>query len=231
MSDLHLGATNCQSEKIHKFLKQIKGKVQRLILNGDVFDNLDFRRLSKDHWRVLSDLRKMSDELQLIWCEGNHDIGAEPIAHLIGATYVKDFTFTSRYTNIHVLHGDIYDAFLTKHPFLAKFADIIYKLAQKLDKSQRLSSFLKYRSKTFLRNCEKIRNGAIDFAASKTYDYVCCGHSHRAEKFDQVWSADMGLTYLNSGSWTDNDCHYITVQDGKVELKKFEDANPEPVKI
>ena len=58
--------------------------MERLILNGDVFDSIDFRRLKKSHWKVLSLLRKLSDELEIIWLCGNHDGSAEVVSHLLG---------------------------------------------------------------------------------------------------------------------------------------------------
>ena len=50
LSDLHLGSNNCEAKKITHFLERIAdGDIQtrQLILNGDVFDSFDFRRLSK----------------------------------------------------------------------------------------------------------------------------------------------------------------------------------------
>ena len=56
ISDLHLGSENCQAKALTRFLEDLReGSTQThsLILNGDVFDSIDFRRLKKHHWKVL----------------------------------------------------------------------------------------------------------------------------------------------------------------------------------
>ena len=87
ISDTHLGSDNCEARQLTRFLESIlDGELltQRLILNGDVFDSIDFRRLKKHHWKVLSLLRKLSDRIEISWINGNHDGPAEIISHLLG---------------------------------------------------------------------------------------------------------------------------------------------------
>ena len=85
LSDLHLCADSCQVEQLQEFI-EILPSTRRLILNGDVLENTEFR-LTKLHWRVLSQLRKLADQLELVWVRGNHDYDAESVAHLIGADF------------------------------------------------------------------------------------------------------------------------------------------------
>ncbi len=50
ISDIHLGSANCQAKALVRFLEQIRHGTlgtRRLVLNGDVFDSIDFRRLKK----------------------------------------------------------------------------------------------------------------------------------------------------------------------------------------
>src|SRR5215813_6209069 len=85
LSDLHLGSSNCQAKSLCDFLERIvdeKLRTGKLILNGDVFDSIDFRRLKKNHWKVLSLIRKLSDRMETIWLCGNHDGTAEFVSHL-----------------------------------------------------------------------------------------------------------------------------------------------------
>lgn len=52
ISDTHLGSENCQARQLTRFLEGILDgelQTQRLVLNGDVFDSIDFRRLKKRH--------------------------------------------------------------------------------------------------------------------------------------------------------------------------------------
>ncbi len=76
ISDLHLGSEVCQAKQLVRFLDQIKDDLlvtRELILNGDVFDSWDFRRLKKNHWKVLSIIRSLSDHVKIVWTSGNHD--------------------------------------------------------------------------------------------------------------------------------------------------------------
>ena len=66
ISDLHLGSENSQARLITQFLESLIDqtlRTRRLIINGDVFDSIDFRRLKKTHWKVLSTLRHLSDKV------------------------------------------------------------------------------------------------------------------------------------------------------------------------
>src|SRR5262245_65883233 len=83
ISDIHLGSDNCQARDLVHFLESVRRgprAAKKLILNGDVFDSIDFRRLKKHHWRVLSEIRKLSDETEVVWINGNHDGPAEIVS-------------------------------------------------------------------------------------------------------------------------------------------------------
>src|SRR6185295_14206504 len=67
ISDLHLGSDNCQAKAAAAFLQEVlegRPATRRLIINGDVFDSIDFRRLKKTHWKVLSQIRHLSDKME-----------------------------------------------------------------------------------------------------------------------------------------------------------------------
>lgn len=49
LSDIHLGAEVSQARQAVAMLRQ--HRFQRLILLGDIFADLNFRRLKKEHWR------------------------------------------------------------------------------------------------------------------------------------------------------------------------------------
>ncbi len=48
LSDLHLGSEVSRAEDAIRMLKELS--FRRLILLGDIFSDLDFRRLTKAHW-------------------------------------------------------------------------------------------------------------------------------------------------------------------------------------
>lgn len=63
LSDLHLGAESCQVQHLQDFIDTLP-PTHRLILNGDILEHTEFR-LTKQHWRVLSQFRKLADQLEL----------------------------------------------------------------------------------------------------------------------------------------------------------------------
>lgn len=201
ISDLHLGSDVCQAEQLHKFLKNLDERCDRLILNGDVFDSIDFRRLKKSHWKVLSDLRKLSDKMEVIWIAGNHDGSAEIVSHLLGIPVYDEFQFD----NVLVTHGHQFDRFMDDHPWLTIVGDFIYSALQKIDKSHTFARMAKHSSKHYLRCADEIMKGAVKLAQKKGCDIVCCGHTHFATKTESL----EGVTYLNSGCWTENPCYYL----------------------
>lgn len=74
----------------------------------------------------------------------------------------------------------------------------------------KLARLAKYQSKTFLRCSDLVADRAIKYA--KGYTYVCCGHTHHAM---------IKGYYYNSGCWTEDECHYLLIQDGKVFLESW----------
>ena len=214
LSDLHLGSESCQVEPLQDFIDSLP-PTKKLILNGDVLEDTEFR-LTKQHWRVLSQLRKLADQLELIWVRGNHDFGAESVAHLIGANFVPEFTFESGGRRVLCVHGDAWDRFLTDHPIITCIADWFYLRMQRW--SRRLANGAKRSSKTFLRCVDRVRTEALEYGKAKRADVVVCGHTHFAEEPQEPTSRS--CTYYNSGCWTDHQCHYLTVQDGCFQLQE-----------
>jgi UDP-2,3-diacylglucosamine pyrophosphatase LpxH len=215
LSDLHLGAATCQVRALQEFIDTLPD-TSRLILNGDVLENAE-HRLTKQHWRVLSMLRKLSDRLELVWVRGNHDFDAESIAHLIGANFVLEYMFQSGDRQVLCVHGDAWDRFLTDHPIMICVLDWFYLRMQRM--SRRLAISAKRSSKTFVRCVEKVRADALEYGRAKRADVIICGHTHFAEAPPVL--SDASPAYYNTGCWTDHHCHYITVQDGLVQLEEI----------
>jgi len=92
ISDLHLGSEVSRAKAALRMLKE--NTFSRLILLGDIFCDLNFRRLKKEHWRFLSYIRKLSNpkrNVEVIWVEGNHDEGLSAVmSHLVGIRVFKN---------------------------------------------------------------------------------------------------------------------------------------------
>lgn len=220
ISDLHLGSENCQAKALIQFLEDLRTgaiNTRRLILNGDVFDSIDFRRLKKSHWKVLSLLRKMSDELEIIWINGNHDGPVDVVSPLLGVEVRDELILTSDDKRILLHHGHRFDRFIDDHPLITALGDFIYRVLQKVDSSHRVARNAKSRSKTFLRCLEVIEVKSIDLAKRLDCEAVCCGHTHHATANERG-----PVAYYNSGCWTEKPCHYLTIHEGVVRVCAYQ---------
>jgi UDP-2,3-diacylglucosamine pyrophosphatase LpxH len=220
LSDIHLGSDNCQAKELASFLERIhSGQLEtgRIILNGDVFDSFDFRRLNKNHWKVLSLLRKMSDDIEILWIHGNHDGAAEVFSHLLGVGVREEVILQSGSTRILIHHGHRFDQFIDRHPIVTACADAAYRMLQRIDRSHTFARAAKKRSKIFLRCSDKIRSESIELAQRMNCQAVCCGHTHHA-----IADRTGPVQYFNSGCWTERPCHYLSILDGQVELHQHQ---------
>ena len=227
LSDLHLGSDNCQAEAIASLLDEIRtGELpaKRILLNGDVFDSIDFRRLKKFHWKVLSLLRKLSDTIEILWVNGNHDGPSEMISHLLGVEVRDEAVIESGSRKILFLHGHRFDDFIEAYPNATWIADRVYRLLQRIDRSHTFAKFAKRNSKTFLRCAEQIERESVAYARTRGCQVVCCGHTHLATA-----TRHDGIEYFNSGCWTEKPCHYLTLRNGIVRLHEYRPAEVEAV--
>lgn len=223
MSDIHLGSQTCNCESALAILKSVHdGRLptSRLILNGDVFDDYDFRRLNKHHWKVLSAIRKVSDHVEVTWVVGNHDGPMDLISPLLGVTAVNELVLESGGKKFLVTHGDRYDDFIARFPFITWLGDRLYRLIQRMDGSQRIARFIKRRSKTYLRNSDKVRDKAIAEAAQRHLCGAVAGHTHRAE-VTKVGN----MVYANSGCFTETPAHFLCVSDGQITVHETDDIS------
>ena len=210
ISDLHLGSRICQAKHILQFLNNIS--TNELILNGDVFDSWDFRQLKKHEWKVLTKIRKLATKIKVVWINGNHDGPAKIISQLLGIQVKEEYVLVSGEKKILILHGHQFDNFINEHPIITWIGDAIYHLMQRIDPSFWMARTAKRASKSFLKNAKKVRIKAIELAKRKKYDYVCCGHTHNPEIFEN---------YYNSGSWAELPEHYLEINKGVIKLCEF----------
>jgi UDP-2,3-diacylglucosamine pyrophosphatase LpxH len=197
----------------------------RLILLGDIFDNLNFARLKKEHWGLLSVVRKLSNpkrKTKVVWVEGNHDDGlAEIMSHLIGIEVFKEYSWRLNGKKFLAIHGHQFDRFLNENVIISNIASFIYDRIQRWgSEKQTVARFLKSKSKGWLRLAKKVADGAAEYAKHKKANVVICGHTHQENKYEYP---EKGITYYNSGCWTDIPSSYILIyENGEVEIKYFD---------
>ena len=162
LSDIHLGSDNCQARRVCELLERIVDgnlATARLILNGDVFDSIDFRRLHKTHWKVLSLIRKLSDQIEILWLAGNHDGSAEIVSHLLGVVVMDETILESGDQRILFLHGHVFDEFIDNHPVLTWLADTVYGFLQWIDRTHYFAKLASAAAKHFFAARRKSRSG------------------------------------------------------------------------
>ncbi|HYM20350.1 MAG TPA: metallophosphoesterase [Candidatus Kapabacteria bacterium] len=208
ISDIHLGSDVSRSRDALKMLKSYGFK--RLVINGDVFDDLNFKRLRKEDWKFLSYIRKLSNPkrgVEVAWVAGNHDGIAQILTHLLGIPVFDEYIWEFENERYIAIHGHQFDKFLNENVVISAVACGFYKFFQKIDsEQQRVTRWMKRRSKTWLRVSEKIAADAIAYAKLKNASYVFCGHTHQAMELHED-----NIHYYNSGCWTDKPANFITV--------------------
>src|SRR5215813_70943 len=117
LSDLLLGAQTSHAREATRVLKE--NKFQRLILLGDIFADLNFARLTKEHWKFLGYIRKLSNPkrgVEVVWVEGNHDHGLVDImSHLVGVRVFREYRWTYQ-GKLHIaVHGHQFDGFVVNN--------------------------------------------------------------------------------------------------------------------
>lgn len=216
ISDLHLGSRVSRAKETTEFLKNFEFK--KLILLGDIFEDLNFNRLHSDDWKFLALITKFSKTKKVRWVTGNHDKDlAKVFAALTGAKVYNVYTWRYRRKKFVAIHGHQFDNFLTDNPFLSLIAPQIYNFIQLLDFSdKRISRYIKRRSKLWMRNSEKVKARAFFYARLRGFDYIFCGHTHKALKGKKG-----KIRYFNSGCWTEIPSTYITLDDRGIEIHKY----------
>jgi metallophosphoesterase superfamily enzyme len=111
LSDVHLGAETSRAREATRVLKE--KRFRRLILLGDIFADLNFGRLTKEHWKFLGYIRKLSNPkrgVEVVWVEGNHDTGLTDImSHLVGVRVYQEYAWNYLGLRHRAIHGHQFD--------------------------------------------------------------------------------------------------------------------------
>jgi len=220
LSDLHLGAETSHAREATLVLKG--NRFQRLILLGDIFADLNFARLTKDHWKFLGYIRKLSNpkrNIEVVWVEGNHDHGLTDImSHLVGVRVYQKYEWTYRGLRHIAIHGHQFDGFQVNRMRLSRVGTSLYLLLQKLDfKSKPVARLIDRLNTRWLRMSEKVAAGALGYARHHGADRIFCGHTHEAVQVKRD-----GVEYYNSGGWVDSRLTYLTIDEKGVQIHEFD---------
>ena len=219
LSDLHLGAETSHAREATRVLKETR--FQRLILLGDIFADLNFARLTKDHWKFLGYIRKLSNpkrHIEVVWVEGNHDHGlANIMSHLVGVRVYQQYVWTYGDLKHVAIHGHQFDGFQVNRLTLSRVGTSLYLQLQKLDfKNKPIARLIDRLNTRWLRMSPKVAAGALAHARHQGADRVFCGHTHEAVHLEQH-----GIAYYNSGGWVDSKLTYLTIDEQGVQIHDY----------
>jgi UDP-2,3-diacylglucosamine pyrophosphatase LpxH len=220
LSDLHLGSEVSRAEDATRMLTE--NGFRRLILLGDIFSDLNFRRLTKEHWKFLSYIRKLSNPkrgIEVVWVEGNHDQGLSTVmSHLVGVKVYQEYAWEYAGVRHLAIHGHQFDRFMVNSWFLSTINTYIHLQVQKFDFTGKWFSRLVDRLGTrWLRLTPKVASGALAHAQLRQAQRIFCGHTHAA-----LYRRQDSVEYYNTGGWIDSKPTYVTVDADGVRIHDFE---------
>jgi UDP-2,3-diacylglucosamine pyrophosphatase LpxH len=219
VSDLHLGSGLSRAEDACRLLK--RQIFRRLILLGDIFCDLNFRRLKRKHWDLLSYIRRLSSprrDVEVVWVEGNHDRGlTDVMSHLVGVKVYQEYLWDFAGRRFLAIHGHQFDRFLVNNAALSAMGEFVHAQIQKLDSNgKRFTRFLDRQNSRWLRLSPKVASGALAHARARGAHVVFCGHTHEAME-----SEEDGIRYFNSGCWTNDGPTYVTVNESGIQIHRY----------
>lgn len=237
ISDVHLGTRGCHAERLNDFLKN--HSCDNLYLIGDIIDG--WRIKKKFFWNdshslvIRQIINKQRHGSKIIYIAGNHDEFLRPwIGHIAigGITIVDEIDHIGVDGNTYlVTHGDLFDGVTSLAPWLSRLGDDAYNfliwLNRHFNKARNLfglrywslSSYLKKNVKKSLNFIFAFENNLVDYARSKGYKGVICGHIHTAE-IKEI----NGITYMNDGDWVESCTALVENLDGTFELVHWHDT-------
>ena len=220
LSDLHLGADMSRAREALRVLQE--NQYRRLILLGDIFADLNFGRLKKEHWKFLGFIRKLSNpkrKVEVVWVEGNHDHGlTEIMSHLVGIRVYQEYQWEYQGLRHIAVHGHQFDGFVVSNVRVSYLiGTLLYLQLQKWDsKNKTLTRFLDRLGTRWQRLSEKVADGALAHARHHPAARIFCGHTHAA-----MHKRENGIDYYNCGAWIDARPTYITVGEEGVQIHEY----------
>lgn len=231
MSDIHLGTKDSKAKEAVNFLKQ--NPCDTLILNGDIVDGWALKRGStwkNKHMDFIRYIMKLTETgTNVIWLRGNHDDFLKDfIPFTLGnMEFREDYVISSGGKSYYVLHGDVFDVFVTKMKWIAKIGSIGYDLA--LWVNRWYNRYREFRGKPYFSLSKRIKNSVklatnfvndfenhiVHLAKINKYNGVICGHIH-----SPIIKEIDGIEYLNSGDWVEN-MSALILNNGKWKLINY----------
>ncbi len=220
ISDVHLGTAFSRTDELEAYLRSIQP--ERLILNGDLVDIMQFRSggWGPGHHRVMQAILGFAAAgVPVYYITGNHDAVLRTFSdvrfenlHLVDELEIE---IGGKRTWIH--HGDRFDSELSTPGWLHAFGAWWYDLFVDIDcwrdrvrawfgrprAPRRIAVWSKRFFPQVARHIVLFEEMCLKKAAERGVDQIICGHIH-IPKNRRETIAGREVTYLNSGDWVEN---------------------------
>jgi UDP-2,3-diacylglucosamine pyrophosphatase LpxH len=241
ISDLHLGARECQATEIAEFLRSVE--TDELFLVGDIVDLWCMRRgiyWPASHQAVIKlIMEKARSGTRVIYVPGNHDDLARTLVGslLAGVEVHEEYHHTTGDgRRMLVIHGDVFDGAVRFSPVLKAtgcalysvvlFASRYVNFVRTLCGFRRwsLAIWLKSRVGNAMDYVRRFERVAAREAAARGFDGIICGHIHRPhiEQID-------GVLYCNDGDWVEHCTALVEDRNGALRLWQHQADTAEQV--
>jgi UDP-2,3-diacylglucosamine pyrophosphatase LpxH len=239
ISDIHMGSRGCKARLLNDFLKNHSS--DWLYLNGDI---IDCWKIQQNKWqftrtqsKVFRRLLKISmSKTTVIYVLGNHDdFLRNLIPYKINFGHIKivnDCVHTDKNELRYlVTHGDLFDTVTRVHRWISFLGDGAYDWLLRLNSAVNacrrvfglrywsLSHYLKTKVKKAVDFIFEFEITLSNYAKSKSYDGVICGHIHVAE----IKNIN-DIVYMNSGDWVESCTALVETMDGEWKIIKWHKA-------
>lgn len=235
LSDVHLGAPDCQIDKVNDFLKHTH--CDKLILNGDIIDGWSLGRQggwTTRHTRFIRLVLKKIEKrkIEVIYLRGNHD---EILDRFLPLAFDR-LSIVDKY--IHdgimgpylVVHGDVFDAVTQNSKLIAVVGDIGYQSLLKFNRLYNrfrawrgkeyfsLSKAIKAKTKTIVNYISRFEAQVEAMTLKEGCTGFICGHIHTPDD-KKIGS----VHYLNSGDWVESNTALVEHFDGRWEIIEYDE--------
>lgn len=234
ISDLHFGNPLFKrGSQLISFLHYVSDSSTTLCINGDGVDllQLSFGKFMIDMPDVSKAVRMLSSRgVRIYYIVGNHDIYMEKFLEDWGIFRVCPYLdVVSGDKHIHIEHAHLYDRLFLYNPdlyikivhmagYLVKLSPLFHTLYD------RFIAFMFYISckirvagaPTFFEHPQFFEAAMQIF--KRGYDVVIFGHTHRPG----IIKLPEERLYVNPGCWYKDVVHYVDIDNGKIELKKWQ---------
>jgi UDP-2,3-diacylglucosamine pyrophosphatase LpxH len=240
ISDLHLGARECQAGEIADFLRRVE--MEELYLVGDIVDLWSMRRgiyWPAAHQEVLKlILEKARSGTRVLYVPGNHDELARSLVGslLAGVEVHAECVHTTRAgQRLLVIHGDAFDAAVRFSPLLKATGCALYSAfmcgGRVVNRVRRilglprwsLATWIKSRVGSALTYVRRFEQAAARAAAARGFDGIVCGHIHRPHM-----ASIEGVLYCNDGDWVEHCSALVEDRNGVLSIWEHRGAGRLP---